>query len=508
MLTTFLRLFSARSLLAVIVVWLPIQIGLGQGVVLSKHGIEIVNLFTLTMVFVGCTGVALALVLQSPTNLWYPITWFLLTFGVYYGFGPLLYYFGPDVTIDYVNTFFPATYLDIQNVNTLILVGLSCVLTSYIGTNIFYPRNKFNRDYGKAGIANCRRELKRIVIIFLLLGVPVKYLIWLPYVFGLTTTVAPGSLSPLASLTTLSLVPIFLLQWAEYRGFRFVLIAIFAIELLMAFASLSKLASLETIIVLLLAAVLTGVKLKRIIVMGFLLGTFYIWFLGPFVSFARVEFRQQGLTSLSDILVAVSEYSDQSAGGPNAQVQGWWARLNYMPPLAFSMYAYDLGREGETLKLIPYVLIPRLIYPEKPTLTTGSDFNYLVTGNPYSQSAPTVFGEAYWNGGWVAVILVSSFMGMIYWGFESYARSRLNLLQLEFLPIIWLGVKAGIQHDGWFTPVAVGAVVFAFVFHFLIAFFVTPLLSRRGTLYEFAPITIQHSMSELGSIQKPLRRGE
>ena len=85
------------------------------------------------------------------------------------------------------------------------------------------------------------------------------------------------------------------------------------------------------------------------------------------------------------------------------------------PFQAFLVEQYDEGRPGDSLQSAWAAAVPRILWPDKPDVTRfGRELYGLVTStsNPQSALAPTYTGEAYWNGGWPAVVVVSIFVGL------------------------------------------------------------------------------------------------
>jgi hypothetical protein len=124
------------------------------------------------------------------------------------------------------------------------------------------------------------------------------------------------------------------------------------------------------------------------------------------------------------------------------------------------------------------------VWPSKPVVSNvGAGFNRNVTGNPNSQSAPGVFAEAYWNGGWLAVVMVCLFVGFVLGGFTRYSIGVIGRSDFLLLPVVFLGIKAGFRPDGWIVLEYVGGVAIAVALHWTIA-----LLSRVG----FGALRVRH----------------
>jgi hypothetical protein len=465
------RFFSLPALLFALALWIPLLLLLQEALDVS---LTIINLVTLIIIIIGCLGVAVVSIANAPITLWFPMPWFLLTTGVYYGFGPLLYYFGSPETIAHVDTYYPVTDTSLYRSNMVTLVGIVGVIAIYLLLmNAFVSgavQRTTARHIGKQ--AHDMWFLWKVALIFIFIGVPVKIFLVLPRALGLWDVVLPGAIEYLAVLSTIALVPLFLLSAKRRAHALLVFILFLWFELGAAFLQLSKLAILKVAIILLLGWVVRGVSAKRLAWVGVLCFLAYALILSPLVNYGRIAFNVMGLTRSSEAAFLIQDFAGGSARDELAillpGVQSWWSRLNYSNAQAFAMDAYETGQTGDTLKLAVWTLVPRLLYPDKPVTTTGDKFNELVTGNPESKSAPGMFAEGYWNAGWAGVLFVALVMALCYWGWEWYTRARLAALQFHYLPVIWLGLFSAIQQDSWFVPGTLGIVPIAIAFHWLV----------------------------------------
>src|SRR6185437_16813150 len=91
-------------------------------------------------------------------------------------------------------------------------------------------------------------------------------------------------------------------------------------------------------------------------------------------------------------------------GGREATVltrQSGLSRLSYVNIDAFVVDRYDSGVPGDTFHNAGAVVIPRVLWPNKPIITQlGSDLNLRVFGQEGSSLGIGHFAEAYWNFGW------------------------------------------------------------------------------------------------------------
>jgi hypothetical protein len=143
------------------------------------------------------------------------------------------------------------------------------------------------------------------------------------------------------------------------------------------------------------------------------------------------------------------------------------------------MQEHDRGEPGSTIGLIPYAFVPRLLYPEKPIMTSGRDFTALVTGEDSYSTAPGIFGEAYWNGGWPTLIAVGIYVGLVFAVFGAFTMRKIAAGQYVYAPVVMAGIVMGFRPDDWFVPTYVGALVEVFALYGILRFLLVPLIAPK-----------------------------
>jgi hypothetical protein len=76
-------------------------------------------------------------------------------------------------------------------------------------------------------------------------------------------------------------------------------------------------------------------------------------------------------------------------------------------------------RYGETMQNLTYAFIPRILWPEKPTVTRGSWFTAYLGGSASEEESQTSTGiysaaELYWNFGFAGVVLGMALLGGVF----------------------------------------------------------------------------------------------
>lgn len=94
--------------------------------------------------------------------------------------------------------------------------------------------------------------------------------------------------------------------------------------------------------------------------------------------------------------------------------QGSLARFSPTQFSAHFIASYDNNNPGETLDQAFIVLIPRVLWPEKPIVNPGKQFDTEWRDLDIFSSLAIGFpAEAYWNNGWAAVVSVSLYIGLM-----------------------------------------------------------------------------------------------
>ncbi|HLZ34362.1 MAG TPA: hypothetical protein VKP13_10105 [Nitrospira sp.] len=218
-----------------------------------------------------------------------------------------------------------------------------------------------------------------------------------------------------------------------------------------------------TVLAILVGRYLCKPDLRALIASGLVMAAMYALVLSPFVSFARLASGGLGVSDVNDLQATVEEYDrvgKDALANLQPGVQGWWTRLCYTPAQAFVMDLYDAGGRGETFALLRYVLLPRFLSEDKPIMTPGRDLTKLLTGDDsLGHTGVGVFGEGYWNGGWTMVIAVCVYLGILFAVLGRFSASMVADSRYEFMPVILMGIIAGLRPDDWFVSTYVGSIV-------------------------------------------------
>lgn len=425
------------------------------------------------------------LVRADAYMIWSPLPWFLGAAAAYYGVGPLIYHWGSAASIAYADAYYQVTESSLWRTNVLNAIGITVTLLGYSVAAMTLVR----RQEGTSADLDWTLA-KRAVLMLVLIGGVTKYLIAVPYSFGLLDFTPPGSLLQLKHLSALAIVVLLLGVAKGQRRWRLPLIALISLELATAILEFSKLSVLVVLIMIVLGWYLADSR-PRVLIFGSAVLALTYLALTPLIPFGRdqivlasgTQFRA-GFGERLRITRRYIQSGLQFGSASSSGYQDWWIRLNYANAQAFAMESRDGGHGGNSFALAAYALVPRILWPEKPEIAVGRQFTYLVTGDRATATAPGVFAEAYWNGGWLLVVVTALLVGGIFGGFTRYSLLKMRKLEVGFLPVIFMGIQMGFRLDDWFALTYVAPLAIAVILHlFLKPFFRTP---QEQTQKQFA----------------------
>lgn len=457
--------------------YLLAQVFLDQGVM------KVLNIIGPSVLLATCILGFYISFIRIRFSLLTPMPWFYLAAGVYFGFAPLVYHFGTQDSIDYCNQFYSVNELALIRTNLLNSVGISFVLLGYMLTKLVAHSAGTVENRRNRGVIS-----RRIIFLFILTGLTVKFIFAFPYYMGWISWTLPGSIQILSVLSRVAIVLLMIQINEGTPSLRWLLLVLVAEELVVALMTLSKLAIIEVIIAVGLGWFVTKrPNLKKVMISGASVALLYVFILSPFVTYARIMAGSVGVGSVVEIGESISQYSASTQSDLaevaqlSSEVQGWWTRLVYTNAQAFAMDDYDHGIGGETISLALHAFIPRLLFPDKVTMTPGRDFTARITGyDTETATAAGVFAEAYWNGGWIMLVFICIFVGALFRIFTLFTERRLALKQFEYIPIMFIGITLGYSICDWFAATYVGPLANALLLYFFIKYIFLPLASGQA----------------------------
>lgn len=250
----------------------------------------------------------------------------------------------------------------------------------------------------------------------LLFALPIVFLKFFTFPLA-SNLLLRGALGNLMGLVYLAIL-IGAMRWSKLSsGDRFPTIVLFATVSLLGFVRLSKQEALLPFVALAGGMLLDGKSRKSLTVFAVASVIAYFVVIAPTCNAGR---NQPGYSaernSIPERIDIVSRTWSSSAQGTtdNSQLSTLSKRIIATPYQAFLIERYDSGANGNSITDAWQALIPRVFWRDKPNITRfGTELDALFYNRDEDNSlAPTYSAEAYWNGGWFELVLISILLGL------------------------------------------------------------------------------------------------
>jgi hypothetical protein len=199
------------------------------------------------------------------------------------------------------------------------------------------------------------------------------------------------------------------------RLWLLLILALLAAQVVIAFVTDIRGYALLPVAVVIVALILVSNKVPKAWIAGSALGIVLIF---PILSAYRSAVtgerglsRAEAVQDIGKLIDIVFAYQDKlsqrgpKVGGPLLFER---ASLKFNMEREFARTGVDVPfQEGRTLVAIPLAFIPRIIWPDKPDVSTGQLFNHEVIQGEVADTyiSPSHVGELYWNYGWPGLVL-------------------------------------------------------------------------------------------------------
>lgn len=395
---------------------------------------------------------------------------------LFYGaIGSLIPIYSNDETKSFIESFFAFSNDELLKYN--IVVTLFSIVFSF-SADIFRMLSsqlltKFSISGDSFGIDKSNLSLGVVAFTFLGLGAFSKYFVILPFQFGLLRGTFPLFLAQIALLENIG---IFLgLIWA-FRNKRFfvpILVGYAIFVSVVGVLTFSKSDVIFPIIMIAAAYVYVQPNLARVaLALAAILFSFN--FVQPIANHGRAWLNRccasiDAPAGFGERVDIIANYFNGNEIRPDDNINYAFVRFSYANVGTYVVSARDSGWEGDSLKYLAAVFVPRILWPEKPVLTDiARDLNVAITGNPNSAVAPGFAAEGYWDGGWLGVALMALASGLICYLWSLYSLEVQRVGGWHLFVIVLLGIRVGSRFDGFFVTDLIGPTVYAMVGHIAI----------------------------------------
>jgi hypothetical protein len=401
---------------------------------------------------------------KDASFIWTPFVWLMAGIVLFYSLGPLIYPLGGSRITGIVNSFIPVDARQLLATNLLNGVGILSMLVGFWLVEWWARHHRSGQNRQSMRYV----EARTVALLFLIVGGTLELFLILPYSFGLLHFVLPGVIVSLGYLFTLGLLVAAYLVACGKKSWYIPFFFLWTFQILVSILTFSKGTFLLTLALPVVGAYWGNRKMAWVVI-GVLVLTIIYFSLQGFIDYGRQQLvlytGNSGQGSVMQRLEITRDWlSGRNLGensGPSS-FAGGWARLDYAPVQAFAMERYNEGYPGHTLKYAMIIFIPRFLWSRKPIITNMAvHFYALVTGHHGTHLGLGIFGEGYWDGGWLGVIGLSCLAGVVMAVMTLFVLRWMREDAFEYLPSVFLGITmAGFSTTELFVPAIMGGAGF------------------------------------------------
>lgn len=373
------------------------------------------TIMPVTLALALSLGLAVTIVLMSlglirglwksqPNSILSPLGYLALVTGLFHGVGVLVIFIANDSTLNWVYSHHAVSTASLLKTNLVVALGLAVLWTG--------------ASMGAAMISGVERRRRRVAAspewlarFFFFVGFGCLLGLVLPYMLGRTTGALPGVFMVAVNVAWASVFLMAMLREQNGKSaFRVLLPVAIVLGVVAGLISTSKTYVLLTLLFYFLGRFYVHRDFRRLAAGASVVLVTYATLTSVVVAVRTDLAATDDGTSgarLALYLDAISQESEDDG------IEWSLLRLSYVAPEAFAIDAYDDGQPGNSIvDGMRLVLLPRLLFPDKPSVELGREFSAWYGGNPDNSVSPGIFAEAYLNGGWGAVVLVSLLAGL------------------------------------------------------------------------------------------------
>lgn len=422
-----------------------------------------------------------------------PVCWFILGTSVFFGFGAMAgaIHVNPWSEKHYANGF--SHVLTANVINSLSVFCVLLTAMAVIAVQKLSKKNSPKIDWD--GI--WRRALP-----FLISFSALSLILRLTFFPDAEDLVLRSFLSKIQFISP-SLFLIFGIQYRLAGSVeRLAIICLLAFQIILGILLFNKTEMLTPIMAFMIGAVVysRSYKLPLLLLVSV---AWVFWFTNPLISMGRLHgeyhatentvFQRMGILAdtvnaslinrreiLNPGATATPQINVAERMAPIERARSVGLRFDIASIQGFLIKEYDEGRPGFTLADSWTALIPRFLWIEKPIITRfGTELNVRYHDNDpaqrFSAIAPTYTGEAYWNYGWLGVIVVSVYLGICFGIFSIYGFAAGSGTDPSYLFVAYPLIVSAAFVESWITATYVGGmitiVLYYVTFRFLIRIF-------------------------------------
>ena len=381
------------------------------------------RLAPLYLVFVNAFS-AYRMARAVPAALWSPAFWLLVSTAVFFGFGPLVEVYGNYETLLRLSVGRMAiSEAELFRSNQLSFVS---IVLLFLG---FWLHTQLRGGVWRAALtkARFRQEVtikpETLTIVFIVGGMILVHAFIMPSQWGQIDILVPGALTSVAAIVNVGFAMAAYLVVRGSKQMMFIYALLWPLHLFLTALSFAKSALMIALLLPAIGTYLGHRRMLRLAVASLVIACVYSLSQG-FVHHGRAVIHEDTGTiwqaGYIDRIRIVSEYfttreEKNKFHDSIEEKQGWWMRLNYASVQAIGMRLRDDAVGIDTLSNVWMMFVPRIIWPDKPIYASpGIQFYTLITGNEGTSVGISVFGDIYWQFGWMGIFIIIPMIGCMF----------------------------------------------------------------------------------------------
>ena len=395
--------------------------------------------------------------------MWAPLFWFRISSAVYFGFGSMVPYIANDATAVFLRTTYNFSEREAFKAG---LIHILCIFTVLLTSALISSGWRGHRKTPAVRARGSQLLTLYFAVSMLLIGGYIRYVVLLPIALGMASFV-PGAFGFLGNLYAIGLYLLILYGLRTSKLALFIAGGIILVDVWVALLTFAKTPVLMTLLFSCLAVLHDRLTFKRMLIGIVLIAGTYSQ-IAPIIGYGRDELshitRDVQRGTFEQRVAILSSYTSREIEESDG-LQSGLARLCYLDYATLIMSWYDTGQRGNTLDNLFYIFVPRLIWPDKPVISSvGSDLYLAATGKEGSASGSGVFSEAYWNLGWAGIPMLMIPYALILAYLSRYCVRIMTEERWIHLPAVLSAVYIGIRTDGEIVIDGFGAAVIVFAY--------------------------------------------
>jgi len=428
-------------------------------------------------------GLFFLIIYKSPTALFSPITWFVLACSIYYGFGSLFYSFGGYEGINYIDGWYFVDDSDLVNVNHLNVIAITLTLLFFsliMKLRLISPKSHSTPD----------SDLITLADRFAFIGLSITFLGRFLAATKGSEYLLPGIINNLTVFAHAALFLYSILFFKKVPGSKLRFWILMPVLGGLSVASLMKQEILQFLMAIILANILVKANFKYILKIGIFsivllpvlviitsFGRSLLWSNTDLEDVSLVTTAQEfsilisDLTLLRDEVASRNDRQNEIAGQSSAitsAISFVWMRFVQAPAQAAAIQYRADGDSGDSFELLKWAFVPRLIYPDKPIITPGVDYQMRLTGTDIGGSAsPGYWADGFWNHGWYGVVIVSFVLSIFFAWFTQFNVQSIATGSLYLFPLMFMGIKMAYRVEDWFASGTINTLPFMIIVYFV-----------------------------------------